>query len=417
MFDLDAWLEIWSTLRKNKLRAALTACGVFWGMFMLMVLLGLGTGLERGVVRSLGGMALQSVYVWAGRTGMPYRGLQPGRYVKFDNRDIEAVARVPGVRYVAPRLQLGGWRDGQNVTRGATTANFSVVGDVPDFPKVEPLVLQRGRFFNQLDMAEQRKVVVLGEQVKKELFSDDEQPLGQYIQVKGVNFRVIGQIKSQKSGDEADKVNATVFVPFATFQAAFNQRDRVGWFVVGTDGTFPATWVEDSIKQALAEKHRIHPSDAQAFGSFNAADKFEKLQGLFRGIRWFVWMVGALTLGAGMLGVSNILLITVKERTKEIGIRKALGATPASIVRMIVKESLALTLLAGYLGLVAAGGAIEGFARVLAGLPEAPVGRPGGDFRAALLAQCLLIAAGLIAAIMPARHAARVQPVEALRAE
>jgi putative ABC transport system permease protein len=259
--------------------------------------------------------------------------------------------------------------------------------------------------------------VVLGEQVQKELFADDEDAIGAFIQVKGVNFRVVGRVKSLKSGDEADKVNATVFVPFATFQAAFNQRDRVAWFVVGTDSTYSATWVEESIKQALAEKHRIHPNDEQAFGSFNAADKFEKIQGLFRGIRWFVWMVGALTLGAGMLGVSNILLITVKERTKEIGIRKALGATPGSIVRMIVKESLALTLLAGYLGLVAAVGALEVFAGVLATLPEAPVARPEADFGAALLAQGLLIAAGLIAAIMPARHAARVQPVEALRAE
>jgi putative ABC transport system permease protein len=417
VLDLDAWLEIWSTLRKNKLRAVLTACGVFWGMFMLMVLLGLGTGLERGVVRSLGGMALQSVYVWGGRTGMPYRGLSPGRYVKFTNQDIGTIARVPGVKYVAPRLQLGGWREGLNITRGPIVGNFNVVGDVPELPKVEPLLLQQGRFFNELDMSEQRKVTVLGEQVQKELFAGGEAALGQYIQVKGVNFRVIGVVKSLKSGDEADKVNATAFIPFATFQGAFNQRDRVGWFIVGTEGGYPATWIEDSIKQALAEKHRIHPSDAQAFGSFNAADKFERLQGLFRGIRWFVWMVGALTLGAGMLGVSNILLITVKERTKEIGIRKALGATPGSIVRMIVKESLLLTLLAGYLGLVAAVAALEGFAGVLAKLPEAPVARPEADFRAALIAQCLLIAAGLIAAIMPARHAARVHPVEALRAE
>jgi len=417
MLDLDAWQEIWSTLRKNKLRAVLTACGVFWGMFMLMVLLGLGTGLERGVVRSLGGMALQSVYVWSQRTSMPYQGLQPGRYVKFTNQDIATIARVPGVKYVAPRLQLGGWRDGQNITRGAKTGNFNVVGDVPEFPLVEPLVLGRGRFFNVRDMSEQRKVAVVGDVVTKELFESDEDPIGQYIQVKGVNFRVVGVVKSLKAGDDGEKLNATVFIPFATFQGAFNQRDHVGWFTVGTDPAYPAVWVEDSIKQALAEKHRIHPSDNQAFGSFNAADKFQKLSGLFRGIRGFVWLVGALTLGAGMLGVSNILLITVKERTREIGIRKALGATPGSIVRMVVKESLVLTLLAGYLGLVGAVAAIEGFGRVLAKLPEAPVTRPEVDFKAALVAQVLLIAVGLIAAIMPARHAARVHPVEALRAE
>ncbi len=417
MFDLDAWQEVWSTLRKNRLRAVLTACGVFWGMFMLMVLLGLGTGLERGVVRSLGGMAMHSVYVWSQRTSMPYKGLQPGRYVKFTNQDVAAIQRVAGVKYVAPRLQLGGWRDGQNITRGPKTGNFNVVGDVPEFPLVEPLSFTRGRFFNTFDMTGERKVAVVGELVTKELFLPHENPIGQYIQVKGVNFLIVGEVKSLKFGDEGDKLSATVFIPFATFQSAFNQRDRVGWFTVGTDPAYPAVWVEESIKQALAEKHRIHPSDNQAFGSFNAADKFEKIQGLFRGIRLFVWMVGALTLAAGMLGVSNILLITVKERTKEIGIRKALGATPGSIVRMVVKESVVLTMLAGYLGLVGAVATLEGFGRVLAKLPEAPVSSPEVDFKAALVAQCLLIAAGLIAAIMPARHAARVHPVEALRAE
>jgi putative ABC transport system permease protein len=417
VLDLDSWQEIWATLRKNKLRAVLTACGVFWGMFMLMVLLGLGAGLQRGVVRSLGGMSLNSVYVWSQRTSMPYKGLQPGRYVKFNNRDIASIQRVTGVDYVAPRLQLGGWRDGQNITRGAKTSNFHVTGDVPDFTHVEPLQISRGRFVNPRDMQDQRKVAVIGRLVTEQLFEPGEDPIGQYLQIKGVNFLVVGEVKSLKAGDEGDKLNANVFVPFSTFQAAFNQRDRVGWFTVGANPTYSAVWIEESIKQALAEQHRIHPQDNQAFGSFNAADKFEKIEGLFRGIRYFVWLVGALTLGAGMLGVSNILLITVKERTREIGIRKALGATPGVIVRMIVKESLALTMLAGYLGLVAAVASLEGFAKVLAKLPEAPVSRPEVDIRAALLAQALLIAAGLIAAIMPARHAARVHPVEALRSE
>ena len=415
--DFDSWQEIWATLRKNKLRAVLTACGVFWGMFMLMVLLGLGTGLERGVVKSLGGMALHSVYVWSQRTSLPYKGLQPGRYVKFTNQDIATIKHVSGVQHVAPRLQLGGWRDGQNITRASKTGNFNVMGDVPEFPLVEPLIVKRGRFVNQRDMDDLRKVAVVGEQVVRELFEPEEDPIGQYLQVKGVNFLIVGELKSLKAGDEGEKLSATVFIPFATFQSAFNLRDRVGWFTVGADPNYPAVWVEESIKQALAETHRIHPSDNQAFGSFNAADKFEKIQGLFRGIRVFVWMVGALTLFAGMLGVSNILLITVKERTREIGIRKALGATPGSIVRMVVKESVVLTVLAGYLGLVAAVATLEGFAKVLAQLPDAPVSRPDVDLKAALLAQLLLIAAGLIAAIMPAGHAARIHPVEALRSE
>ncbi len=362
-------------------------------------------------------MALHSVYVWSQRTSLPYKGLQPGRYVKFTNQDIATIRRVPGVEHVAPRLQLGGWRDGQNITRGAKTGNFSVMGDVPEFPLVEPLIIMAGRFINPRDMTEQRKVTVIGELVRRELFEPDEQAIGEYLDVNGVNFLIVGELKSLKAGSEGEKLSATVFIPFATFQSAFNQRDRVGWFTVGAHSDYPALWVEESIKQALAEKHRIHPSDQQAFGSFNAADKFEKIQGLFRGIRAFVWMVGALTLLAGMLGVSNILLITVTERTREIGIRKALGATPGSIVRMVVKESVVLTMLAGYLGLVAAVASLEGFAKVLARLPDAPVSRPEVDMKAALFAQLLLIAAGLIAAIMPARHAARVHPVEALRSE
>jgi putative ABC transport system permease protein len=260
-------------------------------------------------------------------------------------------------------------------------------------------------------------VAVVGQLVLNELFEPGEDPIGQYIQVKGVNFQIVGELKSLKSGDEGEKVSATVFVPFATFQSVFNVRDRVGWFTVGADPRFPAVWVEESIKHALAEVHRIHPSDSQAFGSFNAAEKFGQLQGLFRGIRLFVWTVGALTLLAGMLGVSNILLITVKERTREIGVRKALGATPGSIVRMVVKESVVLTMLAGYLGVVAAVFSLEAFAKVIEKLPNAPIARPEVDLRAALFAQTLLLAAGMVAAIMPARHAARVHPVEALRSE
>jgi putative ABC transport system permease protein len=357
------------------------------------------------------------VYVWSQRTSLPYAGLQPGRYVKFTNRDIETIRRVQGVQHVAPRLQMGGWRQGQNITRGRKAGNFNVMGDVPAFPLVEPLIFKRGRFINERDMSEQRKVAVVGEMVTAQLFENGEDPIGEYIQVKGVNFRIVGELKSLKAGDEGEKLSATVYIPFATFQSAFNQRDRVGWFTIGAEDGYSALAVEDAVKRALAETHRIHPNDNQAFGSFNAAEKFEKIEGLFRGIRAFVWFVGALTLLAGMLGVSNILLITVKERTKELGIRKALGATPGSIVAMIVKESLVLTALSGYSGLIVAVLVLEAFAKVLLTLPEAPVSRPEVDLSAALLAQTLLVAAGLVAAIMPARHAARVHPVEALRAE
>jgi putative ABC transport system permease protein len=417
LLDADAWQEIWATLRRNKLRAFLTACGVFWGIFMLIVMLGIGRGLSRGVVKSLGGLAAHSVYVWAQRTSLPHAGLQPGRYVRFTNEDAAALARLPGVEHVAPRLQLGGWREGVNVVRGAKTSNFNVTGDVPVFAHVEPMLIARGRFVNDSDMADQRKVAVIGELARRFLFSDDEDPIGQYIQIRGLFFQIVGELKSLKAGDEGERASSTIYVPLSTFQGAFNQRGRVGWFTLSAFTGASAVEVERDVLRLLRSRHRIHPDDLQAFGSFNAADKFAKVKGLFDGIQTFVWFVGVLTLLAGVLGVSNILLITVKERTREIGVRKALGATPGSIVGMVVQESVALTALAGYAGVVAGVGVLELISGAVAKLPNAPLSSPEIDLQSALLATLVLIGAGVVAGIVPARHAARIHPVQALRAE
>lgn len=416
MFDLDAWQEIATTLARNKLRAFLTACGVFWGIFMLVALLGLGKGLERGTHKNLGGMLTRAVFVWTQRTSLPYRGLPPGRYLKLRNDDIEAVRRVPGVEDVAPRLQLGGWRDGQNVVAGEKSGNFTVLGDYPEFRRVEPFEVRRGRFLNQPDLAEARKVAVLGDQVRSVLFGDLD-PVGRTIQVKGVYFLVVGEITSDKSGDDGDRLRGAVFVPFSTFQRAFNQRDRVGWFALTTTATATPEQVERAVKRAISERHGIHPRDQDALGSFNLANQKAKVDGLFRGIRWFVWFVGTLTLLAGVLGVSNILLITVKERTREIGVRKALGATPWAVVSMVLKEAVVLTSLSGYVGLVAGVAVLEVLSQVISRLPNAPLNQPEVDVTVALSAIAILVLSGTLAGIVPARHAARISPVEALRTE
>ncbi|HWA75866.1 MAG TPA: ABC transporter permease [Polyangiaceae bacterium] len=416
MFDLDSWQEIATTLARNKLRAFLTACGVFWGIFMLVALLGLGNGLERGTRKNMGGLMTRAVFVWTQRTSLPYRGLQPGRYLKLRNDDIDAVRHVRGVQYVAPRLQLGGWREGQMVTAGEKSGNFTVMGDVPEFRHVEPFRVLSGRFLNDPDLAEARKVAVLGDQTRAVLFGD-ENPIGRNIQIKGVFLTVIGEVTTDKTGDDGDRVRAAIFVPFSTFQRAFNQRDRVGWFSLTTlPGVAPEP-VEAAVKAAIAERHSIHPLDQDALGSFNLAKQIEKVDGLFRGIRLFVWFVGTLTLLAGVLGVSNILLITVKERTREIGVRKALGATPWSVISMILKEAVVLTSLSGYLGLVAGVGALELVGKVLIKLENAPLNQPEIDVRVALLAMLILVLSGTLAGIVPARHAARISPVEALRTE
>jgi putative ABC transport system permease protein len=416
VLDLDSWQEVAITLSRNKLRAWLTACGVFWGIFMLVTLLGIGRGLERGARKNMGGMLTRAVFIWTQRTSMPYRGLQPGRYVKFKNDDIAAVRQVPGVEHLAPRLQLGGWREGAEVTAGTKTGNFTVMGDYPEFRFIEPFRVTAGRFLNQPDLSDARKVAVLGEQVKDVLFGS-ENALGRYIKVKGVFLRVVGQITTDKTGDDGDRVRAAVFIPFTTFQRAFNQRDRVGWFSLTTRENAAPELVETGAKAALKERHNVHPLDQDAIGSFNLAGQLAKVDGLFRGISVFVWFVGTLTLLAGVLGVSNILLITVKERTREIGVRKALGATPWAVVSMVLKEAIVLTSLSGYVGLVAGVGALEVLARVLNHVPNAPLNQPEVDLGVAMVAMTVLVLSGIVAGLVPARHAARISPVEALRTE
>jgi putative ABC transport system permease protein len=416
VFDADSWSEIWATMRRNKLRAFLTACGVFWGIFMLVIMLGIGTGLRRGTARNLGGLALLTVYVWGQRTTLPHAGLRPGRSINFTNADTAALSAVPGVLRVEPRIRLGEWRVGVNVSSGAKTQTFNVVGATSALLSVEPLLVPRGRFLDELDLDEQRKVAIVGDQVRRTFFGDDD-PVGRDLRVQGIHFRVIGALKSLKSGDEGERIDGSVFVPFSTFQTAFHMRDRVHWFALAVEPTASAVEVEKRARQTLSRQHRIAAADDQALGSYNAAEEVARIEGLFRGIRIFVWFVGTLTLLAGVLGVSNILLIIVKERTKEIGIRKALGATPASIVMLVIEESLALTALAGYAGLVAGVGFLELLAKAVATMPKAPMSEPEVDLKAALFAVAILMLAGVVAGIVPARHAAGIHPVEALRAE
>ncbi len=414
-FDLDTWQEIWATLRRNRLRALLTASGVFWGLFMLILLLGLGRGLERGA-ESLAQLAPRAVYVWGQRTGMPYRGLSPGRYVQFADDDIARLKALPGVQFVAARLRFGGWRDSARVSHAGKSGAVNVLGDMPDYARIEPIHVDRGRFLNEPDLSEARKVAVIGQKARAVLF-DDENPLGATLEVNGVRFLVVGEIHSDKAGDDGDRINNTVFLPFTTFQRVYNQRNRVGWFTLGVHDGADGPAVEREVRRVLGERHRVHPSDLSAIGSFDAAEQYRKLKSLFRGIRVFVWFVGTLTLLSGVLGVSNILLIIVKDRTREFGIRKALGATPWSIVRLVVQESMALTTLAGYTGLVAGVATLEGIARFLEKLEGAPLKSPEIDLPSAVAAALVLIVAGALAGIVPARHAARIAPAEALQAE
>jgi len=415
-WDLDTWEEVWSTLRRNRLRVFLTAFGVFWGMFMLTLLLGFGTGLQHGVNRDFMGLARHAVFIRAERTLLAYQGQGPGRQVRLTNDDIDVVRSLPGVQLVAPRLNFGNWGEGQNVEAGNKTGNVIVTAATPDYPAVEPVELLTGRHLNTGDQNEERKVAILGQNAARVLYGD-ESPVGRYLRYRGVFFQVVGELRSLRTGPQADRMDNSLLLPLSTAQRAFNQRNRVSWATVALLPDAPVGETESEIKARLQKRHRVHPDDPQAIRSFNLAAEFRRITGLFVGIRIFVWLVGIATLLAGILGVSNILLITVKERTQELGIRKALGATPASILRMVVAESLVLTLLAGYAGIVAGVGILELASRLTASMPQAPISEPAVDLPVVLGAGAILLLGGLLAAIMPARHAARIHPVEALRAE
>ena len=415
MIDLDKWMEIWATLSRNKLRTFLTALGVGWGIFMLVCAVAFARGLKTGVSKKMGGFATNSVYVWGGRTTMPYRGMQPGRWTRFTDQETEALSRVDGIEVLAPRIRVGGWPNNLNITRGNETGNFAVMGDHPQFSKIMNMNMLSGRFIDPYDIEDRRKVAVIGNQVRDVLFKPGEEPIGEHVSVGGVWFQVVGVFEPTGEGDEGDRQSQTIMVPFTTAQQAFNMVNQVGFFALTVDPALPADVVEDRIRTALAARLKIHPDDKEAFGSFNAAKEFGKIQRIFLGIEFITWFIGIMTLLAGVLGVSNILLISVKERTKEIGIRKALGAPPGAVVRTILQESIVLTTVAGYFGLVAGVGCLELIGMAIPA--DGPMASPEVDFGVAIVSVAILVVSGALAGLIPAMHAARIPPVVALRTE
>ena len=416
VLDIDNWQEITATLRKNKLRTVLTGLGVFLGIVILLLMVGFGRSLEKGVQRRMAGFATNAVFVWGQRTSRPYAGLPVGRQIEYDNRDIEALARLPGVLHLAPRNQRGGFMQGSNVRYGAKTGAFQVSGDYPAFQYVQTPVMRAGRFLNQRDLDERRKVAVIGEGVVAQLY-DGTDPMGTYIEANGVYFRVIGVFGSMQTGQQADRILNTIHIPFTTFQQAFNFGDRVGFFaIVGKPGV-NGDELDEQVKATLKQRHRVAPDDDAAVRSWNTAKEFGKMNMLFFLINLVMWVAGTMCLLAGVVGVSNIMLITVRERTKEIGVRKALGATPASVVRMIVSEATVLTVIFGYLGVAAGVLLLELVGKILEKLPDLPFAPPDPSLTIALTAAGVIAVFGALAGLIPAYYAAKIQPVEALRTE
>ncbi len=415
IFDTDRWREVFATLGANKVRTALTAFGVMWGIFMLVVMLGAGSGLKNGVTSEFNGFASNSLYIWTQRTTMPYKGLPAGRNFWMTNEDTKAIReRVPEARVIAPRNEVGGWRGAANVVRGMRTAAFGIKGDYPDIREIQPFDMELGRHLNIVDVEQKRKVAVIGAKVINDLYAEGEEVIGSNIRINGVYFTVVGTFTTKKSGREAEDDAQSIFIPLTSFQQAFNYGNFVSYYGFAPAEGVSTAVIEEKIIKLLKERHRVHPNDEFAFGSNNNEEDFAEYASVFAGIDFLIWFVGTLTLVAGVIGISNIMLVIVKERTKEIGIRRAIGATPWSIVSQIVLEALVLTSLAGYIGIVLGVWAVE-----LAGplIEDESFKNPKVNFGTIVTALGILMVAGCIAALIPAYRALEVKPVEALRTE
>ncbi len=352
---------------------------------------------------------------------MPYQGMPTGRRIRFNLADYEAIKnQITEAELVAPRAQLGGHRGANNVERGRKSGAFEVMGDKAVIAEIDSIHIRRGRFLNELDELEGRKVAVIGPRVEEVLFEKGENPVGEAIRINGVYFKVVGvHAPEGRTGEQAERDEQRVYIPFATFRSAFNFGDRVQWFAITSRADVGASVLQEKVVSFLKERHHIHPDDRRGIGYFNLEERFQKVQGLFLGIGALIWIVGIGTLAAGVIGVSNILLIIVKERTKEIGLRRAVGATPTDITIQIIVESVVITAVAGYVGLVAGVGLLEWLRFFIEAMPEPPgmFHAPGVDFSLAMKALLILVVSGVIAGLMPARRALAISPVEALRSE
>jgi putative ABC transport system permease protein len=405
----DALSEIFATLSRNRLRTALTALSVAWGMLMLVVLLGAGRGLEKGAAYEFRDDAVNSIYLHPGKTSRPFLGRRPGREVKLMNDDYEALARsFPSIEHITGRFYLYG--EFTVSYRGKHSA-FDIRGTHPGHQYLEKTIITGGRYLNEADIEQRRKVCVIGSKVASFLFGKQE-ALGEYLKIRGLSYKVVGVFEDV--GGEAERKK--IYVPVTTAQLLYSQPGRLHQIMFTIDGRdlTQSAQLAEQVTRFLAARHGFSPDDRQALRVQNNVEQFQYINSVFVWLRAFTWIVGIGTLLAGVIGVSNIMLISVKERTRELGIRKALGATPRSIISLVVGEAIIVTSVAGYAGMLLGIGVVSLAADYVKDVPY--MRQPEVDLRIALLASAVLTFCGALAGFFPARQAANISPTEALRA-
>jgi len=411
MFDIDKWQEILSTISKNKLRTILTGFSVAWGIFMLIILLGSGTGLQNGVENQFADDAFNSLWVYSNQTSIAYKGYNAGRRIQFKNADYERTKHtIKQADHISGRLYVS---SANTTSYKNNFGTYSIWAVNPGNRFIENTIITKGRYINNLDIQNFEKVAVIGNIVKDDLFKNGENPIGQYIKIGNIPFKVVG-VFNDKGGEGEMRI---IYLPITTAQRVFNGSNNINqlMFTVGNASVEESKKIAEQVRSEMAQYHHFEPKDQRAVRVNNNLEEYMKVQNLFTGIRVFIWIVGIGTIIAGIVGVSNIMMIVVKERTKEIGIRKAMGATPLSIVGLIMLESVVITSLAGYIGLVLGVGLLE---LIKANIPPSDFFmNPEANIYVALTAMALLIFAGTLAGFIPARKAAAIKPIEALRDE
>ncbi|HBL33782.1 MAG TPA: ABC transporter ATP-binding protein [Porphyromonadaceae bacterium] len=414
-FDIDRWQEIWITITHNKSRSFLTAFGVFWGILMLVVMVGAGNALQTGIFSQIDGFATNSCYFTPEETSLPYRGFRKGRRWEIKNADIPIIRqRVKDIDQLSPLVYM--WPNEENVVRGEYKGSYTLRGCYPENDNIDRSIMLKGRFINEIDIADKRKVCILGERVYEVLFPKGEDPIGSVIRANGIYFQVIGVSKSSSGIGIGGDPKETITIPFSTMQQAFNLGNAIHIVGVTAKPKVKVTQIEKEVGTVLKDLHQIHPDDPTAVWAINLEEQFNMFNYLGIGIAALIWIVGLGTLFAGAIGVSNIMLVTVRERTKEIGIRRALGATPNNIIGQILSESIVLTLLAGVLGVVLGVG-ILGAAGIVLSHGDQFFKDPQIHFSMAVGAVLILGVIGALAGFLPAQRAMMIKPIEAIREE
>lgn len=419
MFNRDRWQEILEVLTTNWFRTVLTAFGVFWGILILIILLSAGKGLENGIKADFGDIATNTMFMWTRSTTKAHMGLPIGRRFRFKVEDVKSIRdNIPDLRFISPRNQLSGFGNDNNVVRGLNTGAYNVYGDYPEIINQDPMTITEGRFINQNDIQEKRKIAIIGAGVRNELYDKEEEIIGSYIKIQGVNFMVVGTYKKNSNDGDGEEAQKEIYVPFTSFSQAFNMGNDVGWMAITANDGASISGLKEDIVSLMKTRHKIHPDDTRAVGYFDLYEQYNRVESLFGAMSFIAYFVGILVLLSGIIGVSNIMLIVVKERTKEIGIRRALGEDPWSIKKQILMESIFLTIVSGMAGIIFGALFIYGVNALLeANGPVDMFLNPSVSLGVVSIALIILVLSGLLAGFIPAQSAIKVKPIDALRTE